>query len=702
MISNLLAEIISVILFTAVPVLLLRLLKNKQKRTKLLLLEEINSSLELCIDDPLEYEKNIDSMISSLRKKAVNHLKDRSLNEDMFTEVNDRLNEMIQLFRIRYMSVLFVGNRDLTNVLEFIASDNKISQSELYYLFNEIRNNKSLNEAQKDELISNLFRNCIKHNKIIESHSIISSMRLKPFGNLRLIMPYILIIFIIILGINTALYFLRYDVGISKADFTFGVIVFGDVSMYTDYTDRLEEYFKNETGLDVKFEFYNDFGDVEKIWSDIMSNKIQGLILNPGTYATIYNNKPEIFNDLMELFLKHEENKKPYYRSAVITLKSNFIKFLKQKKVNPNTIDVKNLDESAKELIKEYLQKGNFAFTHASSMSGYLLPRIYLCTEFNFNPEDTTLAVFSGNHDKSVEGVLSGEYWAAAIYDANLLDHYKDRVNDIQFLYISHEIPYNSYWIKKDMNNKIKKAIISSFIKLNTNNSEKARQVKGNKYNISGWDQCNNEEYFKLIEPSLELISTKMPKPKVIFKIDKSDEKYVGILQDIVEHTKTKLDSLNSWDLDTSISAKISGVKFVLKIRMFDDIFNRRIPCIMDYSISKNNSFVKEITSLMSEHIQKPNISYEQRIEIASRILADSLVKYISPRPRIYYDQHGLFLNIGKDNGLSNCDLYWDNNAIIPKEQYAVENTRTDFNIKNRQDIEQYKERIVKVRYHLR
>ena len=80
----------------------------------------------------------------------------------------------------------------------------------------------------------------------------------------------------------------------------------------------------------------------------------------------------------------------------------------------------------------------------------------------------------------------------------------------------------------------------------------------------------------------------------------------------------------------------------------------------------------------------------------------EEMLKYISPKLRIFDDKQGLFLDMGSENGLLNCDLVLDNGEIISPELYTIENTRTIFNKNKIGDITKLRNKLITVRYKIK
>ena len=77
--------------------------------------------------------------------------------------------------RIKYFKNLSKKIPELFDIVEIICSDNKITQTEIYSIFNEIRNSKTIPKSKKKYLISNLSNIFVKNNKVIDSNELLRS-----------------------------------------------------------------------------------------------------------------------------------------------------------------------------------------------------------------------------------------------------------------------------------------------------------------------------------------------------------------------------------------------------------------------------------------------------------------------------------------------------------------------------------------------
>jgi len=122
---------------------------------------------------------------------------------------------------------------------------------------------------------------------------------------------------------------------------------------------------------------------------------LQGLILNPGTYAALYQNEKNLL-DNYQVFLRHLKDEKETYKSVIFTNKSTFQNYCGSIG-KPLTFFETELNDSTRYFIKHYIQSGSFGFVHRYSMSGFNLPIRYLWYEFDINYNE---------HDTSLNGIL--------------------------------------------------------------------------------------------------------------------------------------------------------------------------------------------------------------------------------------------------------------------------------------------------------
>jgi ABC-type phosphate/phosphonate transport system substrate-binding protein len=693
--TDAIARVTVIIIFTILPAIYLKYVKFKQEQLSNSFKKNLHDTFSNLFNNINENLINIDRIIDEKRELLKNILKENKISKEIFISLNNNINDYINSFRIEYLRFLFNDYDDLVITFNMMFADGKISQRELYLLFNDIKNNKNISTQQQKYLIDNITKHCIQNNKIIDSQNLFDNLNYGKIDKYKkkLILYFSIGLPVLILLLSLT-WITRYKLGIKKADVTFGFISYTEKDKIQDLTGKIEKYISEQTGKDILINLY-DYDEFDNICKDVTENKIQGFMINPGMYTTINEKKPEIITNYMELFARHQEGGNDTYKSAVITKKTYFESFCKKINKSLNYFNYKSLDDSAKFFISIYLREGKHAFTSKNSLSGYMIPVSYLLTEFNLIADETETKnkiniLWSGDHSNSIKGVLEGNYHSASVYEGIIKEKYPNDMDKIFVLYMCPDIPHMSYWYRKDLDANVKDAIRNGFKSLDEDKSEKGIAVKKNPLNITGWKLCTNEEYFKMLEPSLNIIKSKLPKTLVIIENISTETEYHENLDDIIRTILDNLSEFNAWNFDTSNVANYIGEKYYFELNSFKDIdFKNQnfIRCRMRFNDKAKTVFAFHTDSLSGN-----------RGKIAAAII-DNLLKYISPKVRINFDLKELFINRGKENGLNNCELLLNEGEIIPRNIYKIENTKTIFNVINKDDIEKYRDKIAFVKY---
>jgi len=329
-------------------------------------------------------------------------------------------------------------------------------------------------------------------------------------------------------------------------------------------------------------------------------------------------------------------------------------------------------------------------------MSGYLTPKSYLWTEFNLNIEsDDTISsvnkIFSGDHNKSVRGIMSGEYHCASVYVEILKDQFEKDMDKFQVLYLSPEIPFNAYIINKNLDSSLKTLIKNAFKGLESDVTDLGKRVKSNSLKITGWKECNSEEYYEKIKPSLNIIHSRLPKPYLLLDNIASIPEYKENLNEIIRIVKSKLSQINAWEILENNEIHEYGDRHHIKLNSFKYAYGKE-PKIFISGYVKEGNIEKQIFNFCPDSVSGD-------VNKIVKVILDNILIYIAPKLKIYDDYKGLFINMGKENGLTNCELYLDDGNFIEPANYSIENTRTVFLFKKPEENNLYRDKIIKVKY---
>jgi ABC-type phosphate/phosphonate transport system substrate-binding protein len=694
--KDLIGKILSLVIFTLLPSVYLKVVKYRQENYSTKLKSDLRNSFDDFIKN---IEKNYDKLSEFVEKKReslIISFRKNKITKDMFFFINEKLNEHIYITEIEYLKILFKDNPEILTTLQIILLDKKITQDEIYRIFNEIRTCNTLTKEQQESFISNITKNYTSKNNIISSEELFDSLHVKNLNIYKKrLMWYFGIGIPLLILLFSLTYIERYKMGITKADFTFGIVIYRDEEIVSEYAEKLMKYLSDETGKDIEVKYYSKV-DLNEIFTDITNKTINGLIINPGVYTGIVENKPEILDEYMEVFAYHQKNEKDYFTNSVITLKSNFEEFCKNKGNPSESFDTKNYNDTVKNLVKEYISSGNIAFSDRYSMAGYIIPstlwdefQLYVSNESTQNDKGI---VYTGSFDASLDGLINNKIHCAAVITERINEQPDEIKNKIVTLYSSTEVPYHPYLISKSLDTNLKMHIINSFKKLKRDDSKLARELKNNSMHITGWVECTSEEYYKKMENSLRMvIKRKLPKPELLIENISTIPEYKENLNELIRMLKPKINKLNAWELVESEKKHDSRDKYHIKLNFFKDILGKNQKAVIHGYLMKNNN----IDSLLFELL--PDSLNGEREKICLTLIQD-IVRNIAPRVKISYDHNGLFIEKGRDNGFINCDIFFEGELIEPGN-YVVEKTRTSFRFDKPKDINKYKDKYVYFKY---
>ena len=688
--DNIVNSLVVLFLFTLIPALILKLIESRRNKISKNIIKSFKKDVDLVLNSQNPDFESLNSLIETCREKSVSLYKKLKLNKKNLFEINEAVNDYVYFIRLKHLDHLFGGNRELIEIRNALFSENKVTQREVYHLLNEIKNAKSVTAEEKPALINHITEKCINENNIIENNKLIENIQEDPYAGVKRIFKYALLLLPAAIILSYFIY--RNSI---KPDVTFGAVIYIDENTFTKTFSRIEDYIAKETGKNVSFEYYS-FGNVKDLTEDLRSGKLQGVILNPGTYLELFENQKEVLNKY-EVFLRHLEDGKENYKSVIITNKNRFEKYCGDISL-PVSFFEGGLNDSSKYFLKHYIQSGLFGFVHSYSMSGFHLPERYLWYEFgiNVNSQDTSQDGlkfdFTGDHDKSIMDVYNNEYNCTATYENRLANiGITDIYDKVQILYRSPDIPYNSYLLSRSLDSNLKAGVKNAFLKLNKDKSETALAVKNNKMRITGWESCTDDQYMKLLEPCFNILNTRLPKLQVVFSNVSSDNDFKDRLTDIMHILINKMKKINAWDV-RSQSKETKGMPTVyVSLKSYsDELKDKHVKLITGYvkgSSGDLGNFEFPVDSLKGD---------KDRI---IRAIVDKIIGYIELKTTIKYDYQGLFINLGEEDGIKFCSLVLQGGEVIPKELYTVDNQKTVFKKSDKQSIEKYRNKQVVVKY---
>lgn len=690
--DNILNQVIILIIFSLIPAILLKLFEAYRNRVAKKTIISLKNETDKSINSGDFNICSTNKILDKYRNDSINLFLNNKLSRQNLFKINNEINELSNKTRITFILKLLENKSEFSNAESTFFAEDKITQREIYHLFSEIKNSDFLTQTEKEEFINSITNNCVNESKYIENEKLLSSIKRDKKADIKNYLKYASFALpVIILAI-----YLIYNYK-SKPDATFGAVIYIDETTFSETFKEIKKYISKEAKKKVEFEYYS-FDDFDELLEDMKSNSLQGVILNPGTYSVLFEKHKDILNEY-EVFLRHQEDGKDNYQSVIITNKNNFSDYCRE--INkPVEYFETGLTDSVKYFLKHYFQRGVFGFVHRYSLSGYNLPQKYLWYDFNINvnEQDTNLNGlrndFTGDHDKSINAVYNGELHCAVTYENRIYNiGLKDVKDKIRILYKSPPIPYNSYLYRKNLDSGFKASIINAFIKLDNDNSEKGTNVKKNRMRITGWKPSTDEQYVKMLEPCFEILNTKLPKPQVIINNSSTSSDYRDRLNDIIIVLTNKLKKINAWDVELQ-SKTIENVHLILiNLNSYSDIYKEKpVKIISGYAETSEKD-------LKNFEINVDELKGDKD-KIIKSIFAN-ILDLIELKATIKYDFQGLFINLGKEDGVTNCKLILEDNNIIEPSEYEIQNRKIVFKKSDNLAIEKYRNKQVIVKYDL-
>lgn len=195
------------------------------------------------------------------------------------------------------------------------------------------------------------------------------------------------------------------------------------------------------------------------------SNKVDVAFLPPFAYV-LANEKYK-----SEIILKALRNGHAFYRSQFIVRKGT----------------AKTLND---------LKGKIWAYSDASSTSGYLFPKAYMIKN-GINPDNFFKdRIQTGSHDNAILAVYNNEADLATTFEGaenRLIKEYKDIKDKIEVIAYTDSIPNDGIVVRSSMNNQLKEKIKNAFLELN--NDQYALKILKEIYSSDGIISANDKDY---------------------------------------------------------------------------------------------------------------------------------------------------------------------------------------------------------------
>ena len=654
--------LVTSILMTAISGVYFHIKRSKKQSIKMLIAESINYYFKDINVESKEKLDIVDKTVEGFRERIAVRLAKRHINKSMLFDLNNMLNHHLHGVRIKFIKHLVRKHPEITEDVAFIFIDNKVSHAEILAIINQIEDDKSISDSKKKKLIEKIRYHCVENNELVTNSDFLNSLGLaRHFFFLEYLSTALFIIPIIgLLGFG----WFQTDEYLNKKNavqksFTFGAVGFVSKEKWEEVTNKIAYYLSEETGINIQMKEYG-YDDVnDTLANDVERGNIDGFILNPGSYAHLIVNNEAFEKTLKvcEMFGYHTEKGKHNYRSVIITRKENFKRFCK-KTGKPLSFftPIKNLSDSAKLLIREYLLEGEIAFTHRNSMSGCKLPHTYLGKEFKLFRESDELfgsikIKYSGSHTESLRMVKDKEIHTATIYDGYL----SKNDTDIIQLYSTVDIPYNSYWYKTDSDEQTIEALKEAFRDMKNDSV-----VLTNSLGIDSWPSHTKEQYAKDMKDCMSIVIDTFPKPKLILDFSNKDIWQVNVPNFIKEELKR----FGYWNILDSTT--FNPFEVIYKVTLEYKESNQKVT----FFSKKNRKTLKKYRAELEV----------DNIDNSITDIANKIAEILVPKETIYRDQNGCFIML--DKGRSNCffnlldskgkKLFQINESKIEREQERV------------------------------
>lgn len=688
-------RILSLAIFSVLPALYLKIIKYRQEKVAEKFKNDLKTDFGEIIERIEKEYSKLNKLADEKRNLLIQFLRKKKITKEMFFFINERINDKINYAQIEYFKVLVKDIPEIQTALNIILLDNKITQDEVYAIYREIRESKSITAEKKEKIISVFTGNYINNKKVISSEELFDSLNIKSINIDKKRMKWYFAVGIPVLVILMSVtYIERYKVGLMKTDFTFGVALYRDEEIVSDFIEKLRNYLQTETGKNIEFKYYEKI-DLREISKDVISGEVNGLIINPGLYTGLMESRPEILEDYLEVFAYHKKNEKDYFTNSVITLKTNFDEFCKKSGINPEYLNNNFLNDTSRTIIGNYIRAGNIAFSDRYSMAGYVIPAaLWDEYQINLSSENENIVIYTQSFDESLKKLLNNEVRCAAVITERVKELTPDIKNKFVELYKTTEIPYHPYLISRTADTFLKNQLQKAFRKIQSDETKHSLEIKKNKMNITGWVECTSEEYYRKIENSLlSILNKKLPTPELYIENIATIPEYKENLNELIRMIKPRLSEYNAWEIVESERKNISRKNYHFRLNFFVNKLGKTDKEILDGYILKGNR-----TDSLLFTFSPDSLNGDTR-KICNELIS-FILQYAAPKIKMHYDQNGLFIEKGRENGLVNCDLYIDDQLIDPGK-YNIDLKRTSFVFNKPKEINKYRDKMVLLKYKL-
>ena len=620
--------------------------------------------LEIHTDEKIEI---IDEQIDKFHNDLKRIVKYEKISEDMYEEACHFLNQKIQFTRIAYIKHLFKGKDSIQPSLERMYSDNEITREELFRLLDILNSSNDFNDVEKSYLKDKVMKHCVRNDRIKTPDQLLVHLDMDRDLFLKEHLRRILKIvpFVLMLAMSLLIFYFFSNTGDEvgeKKEITIGFLEYKEHEKFTDFRRKLVSQLNTKNSdLEIHIKLYRQ-ESIKELIRDAQNGEIDGFVLNPGAYIDF---KKTISNmeERYEIFAQHKYKNQEVYHPVIIANRSDYLSFCEELLGNEFSAEkhirgakLKLPKAQLRTLLKKYLlSERRIAVNEESSMSGYKLALASFEQELGLS-KDFILDKSEPfkEHDEIYTAVVSSNdvEIGATYYEA--LEKGEEE-SDVLVIYEFIEVPYNTYWLRSNIDDEIKRKVADRFISASNGFNEKTTPLK-----VTGWIKMSTEEYSRKFKSVKDVVANDRGVHPIVFEISEKFAKRnsiptsVGSIwkssgyhwlhrkhEDDHEFVKVMINLIEDNSRDTLVS---NSYQLVLNFDNYSDILGTRPPF---YNVLNNKLInIKEVQAPLS-HGQ---IDESQIANVVSTLL--------TPKGRVQKAKEGFRIKLSSDMDYSNLDEY--------------------------------------------
>jgi ABC-type phosphate/phosphonate transport system substrate-binding protein len=478
--------------------------------------------LEIHTDEKIELiDYQIDKFRQDLKKIVIRE----KISEEMFNQASHFLNQKIHFTRIAYIKYLFKPYKFMHSSLGQMFSDKELTREEIFRILEKITTTHELEQNQKTFLKEKIVKHCITNDKVKSPDDLLNFLNMDRDlflkENIRRFWRTIPFIVISIILLIMFLFLRNHDFDKPKQEkIVIGFLEYKDHKHHVKFKHLLEKHLNlDNSDPFIEIKLYRH-SEKDKLLRDAERGKVQGFVLNPGTLIKYLEQSPNIVKEF-EIFAQHRSKGLEIYHPVLIAHKSTFQKFCIGNGYDSSFVDqrlpilMQSQESKFSNLIRDYIISADkISLSKESSLSGYMMPLKFIQSRFGISESFLkTKAVSHEGHDKLRGDVFEGEIILGSTYQEGISAGESDSLIAIYNLPI---VPYNSYWISKQLDKSIRDNIKQRFLRMNPYFDINTSELK-----ITGWIEMSTENYINKMKPIFELVNPTQRKIPLEIKIPK-------------------------------------------------------------------------------------------------------------------------------------------------------------------------------------